>query len=311
VNLSVVICSHNARLDLLGRVLGALRAQTLPPAAWELVVVDDASREPLAPHLDLSWHPQARVVRNEVPEAESSLVDARVRGMRETSAPIMVFVDDDNVLAPDYLEKAVALGARFSVLGAWGGRIELEYEDPTRRLPPVLEGLLCYRNPATALWSNLTEHYDSTPWGAGLCIRRAVATAYLERLAREPDRRRLDPCGREMRFGGDTDLVDTGLMLDLGKGVFPELSLRHLIPPGRTELAYAKRAIEARGYSSALHGWINTGQVSPPRTDLRYRLRALWEWLRGNRWDRLSRSAFRRGVWRAYRELRGTSPRRI
>ena len=51
--------------------------------------------------------------------------------------------------------------------------------------------------------------------------------------------------------------------------------------------------------------------MTPPRTDLRYRLRALWDWLRGNRWDRLSRRAFRRGVWRAYRELHGTSPRRM
>lgn len=311
MKLAVVICSHNSRLDYLQRVLDALRGQTMPVSEWELVLVDNGSREPLAPKVDLSWHPHGCVARNDVPENEASLVGARVRGMGESTAALLVFVDDDNVLAPDYLVQAVAVGERHPNLGAWGGQIVLCYEDPARRLPAELEGLLCFRELTTARWSNLVDQWDCTPWGAGLCVRRRVADAYLNLLEREPDRRRLDPNGREMRFGGDTDLVNTGLRFGLGKGVFPELSLTHLIPARRCEPVFIERALEAHGYSAALHGWIETGRVTPPRTDVRFWLVELARWPRRSRWDRLRWRALRRGQWRAYRELASATPRRL
>ena len=46
--LSVLICTHNPRRDYLDQVLAALRAQTLPVAEWELIVVDNASARPVA-----------------------------------------------------------------------------------------------------------------------------------------------------------------------------------------------------------------------------------------------------------------------
>jgi cellulose synthase/poly-beta-1,6-N-acetylglucosamine synthase-like glycosyltransferase len=41
---SVVIPTHNPRMDYLARVLEALRAQTLPREQWEIIVVDNGSR---------------------------------------------------------------------------------------------------------------------------------------------------------------------------------------------------------------------------------------------------------------------------
>lgn len=310
MKIAVVICSHNSRLDYLQRVLAALRAQTLPPFEWEMVVVDNASREPLAPRIDISWHPQGKVARNPAPELEASLVDARSIGIRQTTAPVITFVDDDNVLAPDYLAAALAIATAWPHLGAWGGNIRLEYEKPESRLPPSMEGLLCCRDVPSPLWSNVRDHHESTPWGAGLCVRREVATAHLARLEAEPDRRQLDPVGRDMRFGGDTDMVYTGLDLGYGKGLFPTLNITHLIPARRCEPAFVARALEAHGYSAALHGWVNTGRVDPPRTDLRYYLGEAWRWLRRDRWQRLSLRQRRKGHWRAYHALRGKTPRR-
>lgn len=308
---SVVICSHNSRLDYLERVLDALRAQTLDAASWELVLVDNASREPLAGRVKLDGLPHARIVRNPVPELEAGLVDARALGIRHSTGAIIVFVDDDNVLAPDYLAVAVALGIARPDLGAWGGNIRLLYEKPELRPPAELEACLCQREISAPIWSNQVEHYASTPWGAGLCVRRTVAEAHLAKLEREPDRRQLDPVGRSMRFGGDTDLVHTGLELGLGKGVFPALNLTHLIPPRRCDLAFLARAIEAGGYSAALHGWINEGVAQPPRTDWRFQIMRFIRWCRGSRWQRLIDREHRRGVWRAYHELRGKRPRHI
>ena len=44
---SVVIPTHNPRMDYLARVIEALKQQTLPCEQWELVIVDNGSEQPL------------------------------------------------------------------------------------------------------------------------------------------------------------------------------------------------------------------------------------------------------------------------
>ena len=56
-NLSVIICTHNPRFEYFDRVLNALKGQTLPLEQWELVIIDNASVEPLCERVDLNWHP--------------------------------------------------------------------------------------------------------------------------------------------------------------------------------------------------------------------------------------------------------------
>src|SRR4051812_93219 len=97
--ISVVLCTHNPRPDFLARTLGSLRAQNLALSQWELVIVDNHSANPLSSLVDLSWHPNGRIIR----EDELGLTPARLRGIAETHGEILVFVDDDNVLQSDYL----------------------------------------------------------------------------------------------------------------------------------------------------------------------------------------------------------------
>src|SRR5258706_13145188 len=96
---SVIICTHNPRADYLKRVLGALKAQTLPKEQWELLLIDNASKESISKLCDLTWHPQARHVR----EDELGLTAARLRGIAESMGNVLVFIDDDNLLEEDYL----------------------------------------------------------------------------------------------------------------------------------------------------------------------------------------------------------------
>src|SRR4051794_23863795 len=91
---SVIICTHNPRSDYFARVLEGLRNQTLPLQRWELLIVDNASPVPLASTWDISWHPTGRHIQ----ESELGLAPARRRGIQETSADLIIFVDDDNVL---------------------------------------------------------------------------------------------------------------------------------------------------------------------------------------------------------------------
>ena len=87
---SVILCTHNPRADYLSRVLASLRGRTLPAEQWELLLIDNASEQPLAEIRDISWHPRGRHI------SELGLTLARLRGIQESDGGLLVFVDDDN-----------------------------------------------------------------------------------------------------------------------------------------------------------------------------------------------------------------------
>src|SRR5437899_12875267 len=99
MQLSVIICCHNPRMDYLARVLKALKAQTLSTDNWELLVVDNTSKDPVYASHDISLHPNARHVR----EGRLGLTHARLRCIAESRATFLIFGDDYYVLYEKYL----------------------------------------------------------------------------------------------------------------------------------------------------------------------------------------------------------------
>ena len=187
--ISVIICTHNPRPDYLTRVLEALRAQTLPVDRWELLLVDNASEQPLGGRFDLSWHPHARHVREE----KTGLTHARLCGIAAAQADLLVFVDDDNVLRRDYLEAALKIAADYPQIGAWAGSCIPEFEvEPPAELRPWLAGLVIEKL-KTPLWARLPRGSEATPPGAGMTVRRKVALRYRELTLTNPLRQTLGP----------------------------------------------------------------------------------------------------------------------
>lgn len=299
VDLSVVIPAHNPRMDYFDAVLEALRGQSLPFTRWELVVIDNRSAELLAERLSLNWHPNHIVFREEA----LGLTRARIAGFQRANGGLIVLVDDDNVLAPDYLERALEIAETFPFLGAWSGHQEPVYEKKGFDLPASLEHLVGGRRCVEAIWSNDVNHHSSTPWGAGLCIRRQVMLAYLKRLEDDPRRRELDLIGGKRIYGGDTDIAFTGCQIGLGKGVFPQLKLRHLISEQRCSESYLVKVTEGHAYSAALHEYLDSGKITPPRSDYRGRLMAGIRWIFSTSIQRQMQRAYREGYQKAISEL--------
>ena len=123
--LTVIIPTHNPRIEPLDEVLKALHAQTLQPKYWELLIIDNASIQPVREYL-VQWHPQGRVLR----EPQLGLTHARLRGLNESNIELLVWVDDDNILNPNYLKQALQLFQRCPSLGAAGGASIPEFEEP-------------------------------------------------------------------------------------------------------------------------------------------------------------------------------------
>ena len=253
MNLSVIICTHNPRESYLRRTIEGLRSQTAPHADWELLLVDNASDEPLGSRVDLSWHPRGRHTREE----ELGLTPARLRGIAEARGDLLIFVDDDNVLRCDYLEVASRISASYPYLGAFGGSIEAEFEiEPDPRVRSLLHSLAI--RPVTGTkWANFG--IGSIPYGAGLCVRAKVARIYAANTSGSEIRRCLGRRGGNVMGGEDLDLAMTSYDLGMGVGLFGELVVTHLIDKCRLSPQYLRRICVGGNYSSHLVTYLHTG----------------------------------------------------
>jgi GT2 family glycosyltransferase len=97
VDVSVVVATRD-RASRLAELLASLRAQTLPRERFEVVVVDDGSRDGTAALL--AGSDGLRVVTR---RSGGGPAAARNEGWRVARAPLVAFTDDDCVAAPDWL----------------------------------------------------------------------------------------------------------------------------------------------------------------------------------------------------------------
>jgi glycosyltransferase involved in cell wall biosynthesis len=262
--ISVIICTHNPREDYLRRTLEALRQQTLPKDRWDLLLIDNASKEPLVGQWNLSWHPQGRHILEE----ELGLTPARLRGIREARGDLLVFVDDDNVLDFDYLQEALRIAGRMPNLGCFGaGRLEPEYEELPDDSLRAYTGMLALRTVTEARWSNSPDD-PWVPWGAGLCVTRPVAGHYLKRFDTLECGRQLGRRGKELNSCEDDEFSWSACEIGFGRGIFPELQVLHLIDRRRVQRDYLIRLAEGHAFSSTvlqhLHGQVLVEIPKPP-----------------------------------------------
>ncbi|BAY08407.1 glycosyltransferase [Calothrix sp. NIES-2098] len=298
--ISVVICTHNPRIDYLDRVLKSLKFQTLPVEYWELLMIDNASKKILSKEIDLSWHPQSRHIREE----QLGLTPARLRGIKEAIAETLVFVDDDNVLDSDYLEVALQISNNYPFIGAWGGQSLPEFEQTPPEWTKPYWWMLAIRELNRDQWSNLLLCYETAPVGAGMCVRKVVAQKYAELALNNLKRANLDPKGKQLLRAGDNDLAFTSCDVGLGTGVFVSLKLTHLIPANRLQEEYLLRLAEGIGYSKTIMESLRGTTPTVPKLSL---MRKILEYYRLSRMDSTSKrfyQAFSKGKVLAIQELK-------
>jgi glycosyltransferase involved in cell wall biosynthesis len=139
--------------------LASLASQELDDP-FELLVVDDSSDDGTRGVVD-RW--SVRCVRA---EGAGGLNAARNTGMRATTAPLVVFVDDDVYAPSGWLRAVVEGAARHPDADAFGGPIRARFEGRTpsscgREDPPI-----------TTLDLGSQDTEAGTVWGANMAIRR-------------------------------------------------------------------------------------------------------------------------------------------
>ncbi|MEI8330013.1 MAG: glycosyltransferase [Chlamydiia bacterium] len=266
MNLSVIICSHNPHKVYLDRTLKALKAQTLSKDQWELLLIDNASTEPISEKCELTWHPNAR----HITESNLGLLPARLRGIKESTADLLVFVDDDNVLNSEYLKNALEISISHPWVGAFGGNIVGEFEDP----PPEwlvdklnLLAIVPAENEEWAFGAGMSV-FKSCPCGAGMVIRSQIAKRYSLQAATDPLRVKLGRKGSSLASAEDSDMGLTSCLLGFAVGHFPKLRLVHLISSNRVQLDYILKLSEEMVFSYFILQYVWDGVIPERKKEI-------------------------------------------
>ena len=284
IAISVIICAHNPRPDYFRRVLQALREQTVPMDQWELLVVDNASTEPLDKWADISWHPRSRHIREET----LGVAWARARGIAEAKAELLVFVDDDTVLKFDYLAHAVAIAAEHPDLGTWSGTVRLVFDQPPPEWTKAYWRFFWAREVSQDAQSRSRAHdRAATAWGGGMCLRRKVGLFYREQRLHSSVRQIFGPRGQAIICGEDTDMALSACDMGMATGVFRRLEITHLISAERVNEEYLLRVCRGAAMSALLMQLVRGTPVRRLPQGLKWRTRFLYDCAR--KWGRKRR----------------------
>jgi glycosyltransferase involved in cell wall biosynthesis len=202
----------------------------------EVIIVDNNSTEPISQQefMQAFIKEPLRIVV----EKKQGLTPARLRGIREATSEILVFIDDDNFITEDFFTQGMEIADKNPHIGAFSGQVKLVFEMEPPAWTRKYWGLLVYREFDKDLWSNLPHLNDTIPSGAGLFVRREVADHYFKLHETGKRKIQLDRSGKSLFSGGDNDLAACACDIGLGVGLFHKLILKHYIPKERLSLEY-------------------------------------------------------------------------
>src|SRR5207253_11314608 len=116
---SIVICCYNAA-KLLPQTLACLATQRFSTTAplSEVIVVDNVSSDETAKVALECWPTDCPIPLRVVFEATPGLTHARLRGIAEARHEIVCFVDQDNRVSADWIEKVSTVMEEHRAVGA-------------------------------------------------------------------------------------------------------------------------------------------------------------------------------------------------
>lgn len=164
---SIVVCCYNSAAVIVP-TLKALSAQSVPPGiGYEVILVDNNCTDETVRLAERTWKNPA-VPMSIIKEPQPGLIHARKTGVFKARYDILLFIDDDNLMELDWIERLLDVYSRRPEVGGIGVCIEPLFEGEKPGWFDSFSAMYActppYENPDVSA-------FKQTLFGAGLSFR--------------------------------------------------------------------------------------------------------------------------------------------
>lgn len=241
ISFSIITCTYNPDMRLLKRTMEAVQVLQKESLDFEYIIVDNNSTTPISVlNFVKSFIAQNKWAKLIV-ENKSGLSNARIAGFLQSSNEHIVFFDDDNEPAADYLVKlklAIQKNPKAGIIGP--GNISVDY----------IDGKPCWTNEDIRFYYQ-ERHFKNPifdidpswkffyPTGSGMYVRKSIFSKYMD-IHNSGNLSFTGRFGNSLTSCDDAQIIWTSIKEGHQVGTEPDLFLNHIIPSKRTTKSYLK-----------------------------------------------------------------------
>lgn len=172
--MTIIICTHNGAARLSQTIAHIAQQVVSPSIHWEVILADNGSSDDTVNIAQTTWNtnPPEHVPFRIINEPQPGKLYALQNAILNADYEFLIICDDDNWLAPDYIEKAYTILNTMPEVAAAGG-----LGIPITDMPEFPEWFTDY-NYAYAVGPQAEKNGLIKPgsilWGAGLATRRSL-----------------------------------------------------------------------------------------------------------------------------------------
>lgn len=247
---SVIICCYNSALRLSSTLKHLALQKTTTALPWEIIVVNNASKDNTAAVALAEWGQYKRTDVNfrVVDQPVPGLTFAREKGVAVSTYEYLVFCDDDNWLCETYIETA------FNLLEGWpeaaiiGGQGQPVPEIAPPRWFSNYSGYFATGSQSTS--DGVINDDNPYVYGAGVVVRKSILLE-LNRIKFKFIA--IDRLNDKLSSGADVEMCYVFRLLKKKIAYHHGLKFSHFIPANRLTDAYLLGLVYQFGFCDILH----------------------------------------------------------
>ena len=243
---SVVICCFNSSKRI-PATLEHLQKIKTSGISWEVVLVDNNSDDNTKEKALSIWNNDPVTRLKIVSENKRGLINARITGVKSASYDIISFIDDDNWIESQWIDKVYTLLNNNQSLAACGGSSEAVFEIS----PPVwfTDFSFYYAVGKQQKESGYVTLQKGYLWGAGLTIKKKAWNYLFENGFNNLLKGRT---GKSLTAGEDSEICFALILSGWKLWYEDSLRLKHYIPAVRLNVPYLMKIYEGFGKAAVV-----------------------------------------------------------
>lgn len=175
MKISIIIATYNRAKSLL-RTLDSLVKQSADTSLWECIVVNNASTDDTAARFEEFAKAHPSLCLRMVNESQQGLSFARNRGIAESNADYLVFIDDDETVNEDFVQAYLDIFAGNNAFAAAGVVIPVYESGRPHWMSKYTEKMIA--NPIYLGEEVITISHTIMPAGGNMAFNRDMFKIY-------------------------------------------------------------------------------------------------------------------------------------